>query len=131
MNRKIKLLVFALVAIFSMANAQNAKPKWAEMKTFHSFMSSTFHPAEDGDLGPLKAKADSLLITAELWKASAIPSDFKPKETKAALDKLVTECRSIKKAVTAGKADADLVKLITQAHDTFHMIVGECRKAED
>lgn len=131
MNRKIKLLAIALLAMVSMAMAQKAKPTWAEMKTFHSFMSSTFHPAEEGNFAPLKAKADSLLIAAELWQASPIPSDFKPVETKAALEKLVVECKAIKKAVNAGKANEQLFTMITGAHDTFHTIVGECRKTDD
>jgi len=131
MKKKIKLLALVLLATVSVAMAQTTKPKWAEMKTFHSYMSSTFHPAEDGDFGPLKKFKDSLLDAAELWQASPIPSDFKPVETKAALEKLVTECRAIKKAVKAGMADAELFKMITRAHDTFHTITGECRKADD
>jgi hypothetical protein len=131
MNKKIKLLAIGLLATITIAFAQTAKPQWAEMKTFHSFMSSTFHPAEEGNFAPLKAKADSLLITAKLWQASAIPSDFKPVETKAALKKLVFKCEQISKAVSAKQPDENLKVLISDAHDVFHTIVGECRKADD
>jgi hypothetical protein len=131
MKKKIKLLAVALLATITIAFAQTAKPKWAEMKTFHSFMSSTFHPAEEGDFKPLKAKADSLLIAAQLWQASPIPSDFKPVETKAALEKLVNKCLAIQKAVASKQPNDKLKTLITEGHDIFHTIVGECRKAED
>lgn len=129
--KEIKLLMVALLLTCTAVFAQKEKSKWAEMKTFHSFMSSTFHPAEEGNLAPLKAKADSLLISAKLWQASLIPSDFKPAETKAALSKLVAKSESIQKAVAASQPDEKLKKLITEAHDIFHTIVGECRKAEE
>lgn len=128
---KKQLMIIAMLAMVSVTFAQTAKPSWAEMKTFHSFMSSTFHPAEEGDFAPLKTKADSLLIVAKLWEASSIPSDFKPAETKAALAKLVNKCQAIKKAVATKQADERLKKLITEAHDIFHTIVGECRKADE
>lgn len=131
MNKKIKLLTVALLATVSIAFAQKAKSTWTEMKTFHSYMSSTFHPAEEGDFAPLQAKADSLLIAAKLWKASTIPGDFKPVETKAALTKLVAKCQAIQKAVAAKQPNEKLKTLITEAHDVFHTIAGECRKADD
>lgn len=131
MNKKIKLLIVAVLATVSIAFAQKAKSTWPEMKTFHSFMSSTFHPAEEGDFAPLKAKADSLLIAANLWQASAIPADFKPVETKAAITKLVAKCRAIQKAVAAKLSNERLKILITEAHDIFHTITGECRKADE
>ena len=123
------ILMMALVP--SLCFAQNTKPSWPEMKTFHSYMASTFHPAEEGNLAPLKAKADSLYSSAKQWSESAIPSNFKPEETKAELTKLVAQCNIVKEAVAAKKDDKELAKLITEAHDIFHKIVGECRKADE
>ncbi len=128
---KIYLITLCLMTTLSAAFAQTGKPAWQEMKTFHSFMSSTFHPAEDGNFVPLKSKADSLLITAKLWQASPIASNYKPVETKAALQKLVKQCTLIKTAVKKNASDEKLKKLISDAHDIFHTIVGECRKADE
>ncbi|MBK8495558.1 MAG: hypothetical protein IPL50_11415 [Chitinophagaceae bacterium] len=130
MNNKIKLLGIALLVTVSITFAQSAQPTWAEMKTFHSLMSVTFHSAEDGNFVPLKAKADSLLIVAKLWQASPVPADFRPAETEAALEKLVYKCMAIKKAVRTGITDEKLLSMITQAHDIFHTVAGECRKTE-
>jgi hypothetical protein len=128
---KIKTIaaLFALLPFFSIA--QNKKPSWPEMKKFHSFMASTFHPAEEGDLKPLKEKADSLYIAAEEWKASAVPASFKTEETKTALAQLTEKCVAIKAAIADKKTDDDLKKMISEAHDIFHHIVGECRKADE
>ncbi|HMO63463.1 MAG TPA: hypothetical protein PKC39_15140 [Ferruginibacter sp.] len=129
----MKTFIAALLVITLpfLGKAQSPKPSWPEMKRFHQYMSTTFHPAEEGNLAPLKAKADSLYIHALLWEQSTIPPGFKPEETKKALTKLSAQCASIQQAVTAGKDDATLTKLITEAHDIFHHIVGECRKVED
>lgn len=127
----MRLIVLAMVLISTISFAQKPKPSWPEMKTFHSYMASTFHPAEEGNLAPLKAKADSLYAAARQWSKTAIPSNFKPVETKAELTKLVAQCAAIKEAVAAKKADKELIKLITAAHDIFHKIVGECQKADE
>ena len=131
MHIKLTAVVTALLLLSSPVVAQQKKAAWPEMKTFHSFMASTFHPAEEGDLAPLKANADSLYNAAIAWQASAIPATFKNNETKEALQQLVKQCAEIKESVNNKKDDALLTKLITEAHDTFHHIVGECRKADE
>lgn len=128
---KIYLVTLFLIATLSGAFAQTGKPGWPEMKTFHSFMSSTFHPAEEGNFVPLKSKADSLLITAKLWQASPVASDYKPAETKAALKKLVKQCTLLKSAVKNNATNDKLMKLIGDAHDIFHTITGKCRKEDE
>ncbi len=110
--------------------AQSDQPAWPELKTFHSFMAGTFHPAEEGNLAPLKAKADSLLVASGKWQASPIPANYKPTETRAALAKLVKQCGIISNAVKKNATDTELNKMITKAHEIFHKIVGECRKEE-
>ena len=128
----MKKIIFITTAAFllfsSVTFAQSSKAVWAEMKTFHSFMAGTFHPAEEGNLAPLKQKADSLEITAKLWQASAIPANYKPVETKEALAQLVAKTTAINKALAAKESDDNLKKLIGEAHEIFHHIVGECRK---
>lgn len=131
MKKKFPLLVCLLALLAGNSFSQQKKAAWPEMKTFHSFMAATFHPAEDGNLNPLRAKADSLYIVAKLWQASSIPSTFKPVETTAALKKLASQCAGIKKSVDAKANDKDLTERITAAHDTFHTLAGECRKADD
>ncbi|MBL0145248.1 MAG: hypothetical protein IPP48_05360 [Chitinophagaceae bacterium] len=131
MNKKIKLMAVALLLTVTTAFAQTTKPAWAQMKMFHSYMSSTFHPAEEGNFAPIKAKADSLLIVAKLWKASEIPANYKPKETKTQLRMLVKQCKKISNAVNANEADTVLKNELTKAHDIFHTIAGECKKADE
>jgi hypothetical protein len=129
--KKVYQLALALFAFLPATSfAQETKAAWPEMKAFHSFMSSTFHPAEEGNFAPLKEKANDLFEAARVWQKSAIPDNFKPVETKAALKKLVVKCGAVRKAVEAKQPDEVLNRLITEAHDIFHTIAGECRQTE-
>ena len=131
MKKIIQHTLILLILLPAISFAQNKKASWPAMKKFHSYMASTFHPAEEGNLSPLKAKADSLFISAKEWQQSAIPANFKPAETKAGLINLVNKCEAVQQAVTAKLADEQLKKLIAEAHDIFHHIVGECQKADE
>ena len=103
------------------------KTDWKEMNNFHTLMSTSFHPSEEGNLKPVKAKSDSLLLSAKLWKASKVPAGFKPKETGETLTKLIKQLAELNTAVKAGKDDAALKNMIKEAHEIFHDIVEKCR----
>lgn len=126
----MKKILICLVMALPFALSAQEKSGWKEQNVFHDLMSHTFHPSENGNLKPLKAKADSLVWSAKQWKASAIPSDFKPKETAEQLTKLVKQCVAIQSAVKAKKDDAALTAMIKEAHETFHTVVKECKKGE-
>jgi hypothetical protein len=131
MNNKIRLTVLAVMISVTSVFAQVTPAPWAEMKNFHHFMSTTFHPAEEGNLNPLKEKADSLLTVAKQWQTSSIPADYKAAETKVALKKLVQLCTKLKVSVAKHVSDEELKKQITAAHDIFHTINKECKKEEE
>lgn len=131
MKKAIQLAFAAIFFLSATTTAQTAKkPVWAELKAFHALMSTSFHPAEEGNFAPLKQKADSLFAAAKTWYASPIPDNYKPEETKATLKDLVYKTGALKKSVEAKATDEALLKLITEAHDVFHKIVGECRKED-
>ena len=126
---RVFIIVLAMLPIAGFAQEKKS-PSWPELKKFHSYMSSTFHPAEEGDLKPVRVKADSMLIAAKVWQASKIPSNYKPVETKETLEKLVAQLATLKEAVDGNADDEKLKTMITDAHDIFHKIVGECKKTD-
>lgn len=130
-----KLFTFFAAIAFSfvsmVAVAQAKAPVWEPLKNFHGIMAATFHPAEEGDLAPLKKMSGDLLASAETWQKAPIPMNFKEKETRAALKDLVAQTKKIKKAVAKNASDKDLTVMITDAHEIFHKIVGECKKSEE
>lgn len=127
MKKIIALL--AIVFATGTAFAQESKhAAWPELKAFHAVMSASFHPTEDGNFAPLKEKTAELYRAAKLWYASEIPDNFKKEETKKTLETLMIQCNDIWAAVENKATDAKLKEMITSAHDTFHKIVGECKK---
>jgi hypothetical protein len=124
-----KLFYFITLTLLISLNTAFAQSKqgWKELKDFHRFMSGTFHTAEEGNFKPLREKADSLYFAAKLWLASPVPETFKKEETTKVLTKLNEDVFFVAKAVKENASDADLLKRITAAHDTFHKVVGECR----
>lgn len=104
------------------------KDSWPALKDFHKVMSQTFHPAETGDFKPLRARSNEFLAKALLLKNSTPPVSLNKPAIQAAMDKLVKESAEIQKAVLKNAKDETLKKLITQAHDTFHVIQGLCKE---
>jgi superoxide dismutase len=104
------------------------KDSWPALKDFHKVMSQTFHPAETGDFKPLRARSNEFLAKALLLKNSTPPISLNKPAIQAAMDKLVKESAEIQKAVKKNAKDETLKKLITQAHDTFHVIQGLCKE---
>jgi superoxide dismutase len=104
------------------------KDSWPALKDFHKVMSQTFHPAETGDFKPLRTRSNEFLAKALLLKNSTPPVSLNKPAIQAAMDKLVKESAEIQKAVQKNAKDETLKKLITQAHDTFHVIQGLCKE---
>jgi hypothetical protein len=130
MKSIVRLVVIMLAMLPAISFAQDNKAGWPEMKAFHALMSATFHPTEEGNFAPLKEKTDSLLMAVKAWQASVIPADYKPEETKATLEKLVMKLNLLSGAVKANADNSKLKVIITDAHEIFHKIVGECKKTE-
>lgn len=101
---------------------------WPALDEYHKVMSKTFHPAEEGNLDPLKSNAADLAAKATLLKQSVIPADFKKEGIKQSVSLLEKESAELAKLVKNKKSDEELMKAITALHDRFHEIVGLCRE---
>ena len=127
-----KLVYTALVALFTTFVIAQNNTERKEMKDFHTVMSQTFHPAEEGNFKPLRTRSEEMIKTAEAWKKSAIPASYKDvKGIETTLAKLVDGSKNIDKQVKANASDEELKKSITALHDVFHTIVGLCRPGGD
>ena len=126
--KKIALLCFAFMMTF-VSFAQTKTTAWPQMTTFHELMSSTFHPAEEGNFAPLKEKAADLYRAAKIWYSVDVPAEYDFKATKTTLQQLMIKCNDIWAEVASKtSSDAKLKTMITEAHDLFHKVSGECKK---
>lgn len=120
------LLAFLLVFIANTVSAQSTFDKWPAIKEFHEVMSETFHPAEEGDLAPIKARSEEMMNKAAQLLKSEVPVEFKTDAILVSAEHLQMKSKALNKLIKSNGSDADVVKSITDLHNTFHEIVGLC-----
>ncbi|MDI6032832.1 hypothetical protein QLS91_07085 [Flavobacterium sp. LB2P84] len=123
-------LVLALIVVANSVSAQSTFEKWPAIKEFHEVMSQTFHPAEEGNLAPIKARSEEMMNKAAMLLKSDIPAEFKTNAILASAERLQLKSKALHKLVTSNESDAAILKSITDLHDTFHEIVGLCSDAK-
>jgi hypothetical protein len=118
-------LVLSLIFVANTISAQSTFEKWPAIKGFHEVMSQTFHPAEEGNFAPIKARSEEMMTKAALLQKD-IPKEFKTDAIVASVGKLETKSAALNKLVASKADDKVILKSITELHDTFHEIVGLC-----
>ena len=128
----MKKLVCLFLAAFAIAASVNAQEKksWKEMNDFHTVMSATFHPAEEGKLDPIKSRSQEMVDKAVTWQKSTAPEGYNKNAVEKSLKKLVDGCKEINKLVKAKANDEALKKKLSEMHDVFHEIMEKCEKEE-
>jgi hypothetical protein len=109
------------------AKSEDKGDKWAELESFHEVMSQTFHPAEEGNLKPIRSQAGELAARAQKWLDSKAPLMYDVPSIKAILVKLTTESKALAELISKDGSDDNVKKSITALHDRFHEIIGACR----
>jgi hypothetical protein len=125
--KKLISALFVMFALFTAVQAQEKK-QWKEMHDFHGVMGSTFHPAEDGNLQPIRTRSQEMVDKAVAWKNSDAPEGYDKKAVKSTLKKLVAGAKEIDKMVKANASDKEITDKLTALHDVFHEIMEKCRK---
>ena len=105
--------------------------EWPALKDFHKVMSQTYHPSEEGDLKPIKARSAEMFAKADLLAKSIIPAEFNKKEVVAAVQKLKADSKKLDKLVKGKKSDKEITEALAKLHDVFHEIIGLCTNEEE
>ena len=121
-------MILSLLFIGMISGNAQAKAKWPEMEAFHKEMSQTFHPAEEGQLEPIRTRSGEMLEKAKAWQKSATPEGYDAKTLKKPLKELVKGAKELDKMVKDKADDAALTARLTSLHDVFHEIMDK-RKA--
>lgn len=127
-TKQIMILLISALFVSMSGNIQAQKADWKEMHAFHNVMSKTFHPAEEGNLQPVKDNAKELVAKAKSWQSSTVPVGFNASKSKEILKRLVTKCTAIEAAVKTNKSNDSLKTMITEAHEIFHELMEKCRE---
>jgi len=124
---KIKILaIITFLLTASSIHAQAAADKWPALKEFHAVISQTFHPAEEGNLAPLKARAEELAIKGTALLKSDIPAEYRTNAILISAQNLQIQAKALYKLVATNAPDAEIMKSVTIVHNTFHEIAGLC-----
>ena len=124
---KIKLIaIIAFVLTTNSLLAQSSANKWPALKEFHAVISQTFHPAEEGNLAPIKARSEELMTKAKALLKLDMPAEFRTKSILDSAEKLKVKTKSLHRMVVAQASDADITKALVDIHDIFHEIAGQC-----
>lgn len=122
----MKQIILSILLAFVAISAQAQKQPWKALEDYHTVMAQTFHPAEEGDLKPLKARSGELADKAKALKKSDIPTAYQKQGVKETLALLAKESKALDKMVRKQKTDAELTKTITALHDRFHEVMEKC-----
>lgn len=121
------LLALFVLLFFTTHISAKGKYKWVEKDEFHTIMSQTFHPAEEGNYAPIRSRIDELETKAIAFKNSKIPDYLGNKsKIKKNLKKLVKQSKAFNKKIKSGATDEELKQDFINLHETFHEIVGLC-----
>jgi hypothetical protein len=128
MKKTITFVASLLIAFASFGQAKFEN--WPEMKTFHTILAETFHPAEEGDLQPIKTRSHELFANAKLINASPIPEAVDNDQMRGTLLRLQKETDKLNAIVVRQEQSNTIMKQLNIVHDTFHEIAGMCKKSD-
>ncbi|WP_293785684.1 hypothetical protein [uncultured Pedobacter sp.] len=131
MIKKLLVIAFGIVLFSLNLKAQESFDKWPALENFHTVISQTFHPAEEGNLFPVKKRSGELLKKAVLLHKSDIPVEFSRPGIIPAVHKLYLETAALDKLVKGKSGDKLILAQLKQVHDCFHTIVGICSDKKD
>ncbi|GGC65680.1 hypothetical protein GCM10011387_19090 [Pedobacter quisquiliarum] len=130
--KKICLLVTLFVSLLAVkSNAQDKFAAWPALAEFHTVMSATFHPAEEGDFDPVKQRSGELVDKAASLGKSVVPAQFDKPAIRTALKQLKTKTAALNKIVLKKAKNEKINTALVSVHDTFHEIVGLCTEDKD
>jgi len=125
--KKLLTLFLVTAALSFTAHSQEKKAEWKEMSEFHTVMSETFHPAEEGKLGPIRSRSAEMVTKASAWKASDAPVGYNKKAVRTQLKKLVKGSKEINRLVAENAADNVITEKLSALHDVFHEIMEKSK----
>ena len=129
---KVSVLLAFMVIGSNSIKAQFKLAEWPELKAFHGVMSETFHPSEEGKLGPIKNRSKEMYQKAVAVSRSTMPSELKAKEgIKAAVADLVKGTKALNNMVKSKASDEVIKTKLASLHDVFHKIIETCNKEDE
>ncbi|MBL7979180.1 MAG: hypothetical protein JNN12_12645 [Bacteroidetes Order II. Incertae sedis bacterium] len=124
MNNIFRILTFLFLGFFNLVNAQSLFGNWPELGLYHDVLSTTFHPSENGDTAPIKAKSGELASWAQKVAGKPIPTPYDTRPMRKTIQKLKKESVKMDRMVRKGRAsEAAIIAQLSKTHDVFHEVI--------
>ena len=124
----VSVIIFLFIA--TSITAQTNFDKWAAVNELQVIVTQTFHPAEEGNLEPLKSRSEELMNKANDLLQLDIPEEFRTKEILTLSENLLAKTKTLHASVIAKAFDEELLKAITEVHTVLHQIIGLCTEGK-
>ncbi|HRR07272.1 MAG TPA: hypothetical protein PLO56_01135 [Rhodothermales bacterium] len=124
MNKGFWILAFIFTGFFNPVNAQSLFRNWPDLGLYHDVLSATFHPSENGDTAPIKAKSGELVSHAQQVASKPIPAPYDTRPMRKTIQKLKKESVKTDRMIRKGKAsEAAIIAQLSKTHDVFHEVI--------
>jgi hypothetical protein len=125
------LTLFLALAIGFVAKADDKKKTdWPALTEFHTVMSQTFHPSEEGNFEPIRKRSEEMMNKAAALSRGRVPQPYQTPSMRNAVARLQVGAKTVNEMVQKNATDEQLKPVLSKLHDTFHEIVGLCRKGD-
>lgn len=126
MKKFSQLLILFVGLIAFKSNAQDKFSTWPALGEFHTVMSATFHPAEEGNFDPVKQRSGELVDKADLLAKSVVPVAYNKPAIQSAVKELKIKSTQLNKLILKKAKNDKINTALIAVHDVFHEIVGLC-----
>ena len=123
MKLKIVITAFFLI-VFHSVSAQPIFEKWIAIKEFNAILSQTLHPAQIGNLEPIKLRSEEIMNKAADLLKLDIPAEFRTKNILSSAEKLQLKSKKLHQLIVAKATDAEILKSLTELHQILQEITG-------
>jgi hypothetical protein len=86
-------------------------------------LSKTFHPAEEGNLNPIKVSSEDLVARAELLDIATMPQDLRAPKLDENIALLKKQTKKVSELITNKAPNAEIMRAFENLHDIFHRII--------
>lgn len=117
--------------IFFVSSKLTAGENWEELEAFHKVMSSTFHPAEEGNFEPIKTRIGEMVEAASKMNINPVPAEYNKANILEASKKLEADSKALEEKIKGNAANEEIFKDLNALHDTFHSIAGSCNPKKE
>ena len=102
--------------------ASSSRSSWIEMDSFKQLFNSTVIAAQAGDFGPVREKANDLMVQSVLLAKSDYPDVHDNVELRTLLGAFTDNCEELQRFIDAGRSNEEVLVELNRMNAAFSEI---------